>query len=561
MAISKNTQEPVSGLMLDNGTTRRQLLIRSGAFAALLALPGGIVSACGSSESEALDLTHLRWGIPPAVENLSPNVFSASGVNLAALGLEAPLVVDTHGKVRPWLAEKWTNKENKEFVLTIRDGVKWSDGTPMTTEDILSQYEFNLSEEAQPLYGYYPQFGIIKIEQTGPREITVHAEKPNPRIPSVVLASQASWMVQPAFLKKTGYEQMGSPGALPIGTGPYVFDSFVPESSVTLRRNKHYWNKDLTLIPETISVEVIGEGSTRILAARSHEIYGSNMIEPFELPQWENIEGFSTYSVPAISTWFFFLNNVSPPFDDVHVRRAMAYALDRKGIVQACWAGNAEPAKTLVPPECWHDFLSKQEVDQLYGSIPNYEFDLATAEGELKKSKYPEGFAVSIQVSEAIPQQAKICQIYARSLQKLGINLQLKPVSENVYFDRLFKNDPNDTSNLIKINSTPAESLDPIPHLDDFLASRNAKEGLNNFAHFINPEVDRLLEQQASITEPRQRGKYIAQIVRIATEEVPYVPITWPQIGASTGPGIDYVNFNPFIFLGGEPWPAGLRKG
>ena len=545
------------------GTTRRQLLCRAGGLAALLALPGGLLSACGSSSGggQTADLVNLRWGVPGGVETISPNIFTAVGVTIAHMGLEGLLQLNARGEVEPWLAERYVNQGNREFVFTIREGVRWSDGTPLTTEDVLFHFQYNLRETAQPIYGYYPAFGVTEVEQTGPREITVRAIRPNTRIPATVLASQASWLVKPEFLREFGYDKMGTPAALPIGTGPYVFEEFVPESSVTLRRNEHYWAWDrLELVPETIEVTIFKEASTRVLAARTGEISGSHVIGPDELPQYRALSGFSTYSVLDLTTWFFSLNHTVAPFDDVHARRAMAYAVDRGGIAKAVWNGNAEPASALAPPQVWNGLLSEAEVEELYASIPAYDFDLDRAEAELKQSRTPGGFTLNLLTSESQPAMARVAQIYARDLAKIGIKLNVKPVSENQYFEPLFNADFDDPDYIISIGVTSMDALDPIPALDDYYSSRNVREGLTNFSHYVDERIDALLARQAETTDPRVRGEAMAEIVRIASEASPYVSIVWPEICAATAPGIEYTDFNPFIFLNGTPWPVGLHR-
>jgi peptide/nickel transport system substrate-binding protein len=543
------------------GATRRELIGRASALAALLALPGGLL-ACGDSEpaGAGAGLSHLRWGVPSGVETISPNAFTAVGVTMAHMGLEALLQVNARGELEPWLADRFENRGNREFVLRLREGVRWSDGSPLTIDDVLFQFEYNLTEKAQPLFGFLDGFGL-SVEQTGPREITVRAERPNPRIPAIILASQFTWLVQPAFLERAGYDRMGSPGALPIGTGPYVFEEFVPESSLTLRRNEHYWAWDrLALVPERITVSIFKESATRQLAARTGEIRGSHMVEPDELADYRSISGYSTYSVPDMSTWFFTMNTTAAPFDDVHCRRALAYAVDRDGIADAVWGGAALPAKTLVPPAAWGGLLADDELDRLHASLPTYQYDLDRAAAELRRSAHPDGFTVDVQTSDSRPKQSRICQILARDLAKIGITMNVRTVSENQYFEPLFANDPDDPSYILNIaNTTNFESLDALPGLDDHLAARNTRPGGTNFSLFEDARVERLLRAQAETTDQGRRARLLSQIVRIAAEEVAYVPIVWPEIGAAVGPDLEYDGFNPFIFINGNTWPVGLR--
>jgi peptide/nickel transport system substrate-binding protein len=540
--------------------TRRQFLVRAGGVAAALALPGGVLAACGSDESGSSDFAHLQWGLPGGVDAISYNDFSIVAPYLVQLGLEGLLQVDYKGEIVPWLADKYENKGNQEFVLSVRDGVKWSDGSPFGIDDVMFQFAYNQEEKAQLSYGFYEELEVDKIEQTGPREVTVRTKRPSPRIPAAFFASQGAWFVKPSQLEDVGYERLGSPGALPIGTGPYVFDEFVPDSTLTVSRNKNYWADDrIGEVPDKVTVHLIKEDSARVLAARSGQISGALYLGPDQLDQYKSISGWKTYSVPELGIWFFPMNNKQAPFDDVHFRRAVSYALDREGVVAAVWGGKAQPATTLVPPQTWEGFLSKEELAELEQRIPTYEFNLDKAKQELAQSKYPDGYKITLLTTQGQPQQAQIAQIFAQDLRKVGITLEVKEVAETQWSEPLYGNDVDDPKNVIHINNYGAESRDPAVNLNALLWSENAAPQRANTSNFTNARVDELLERQAGITDPKQRAKALTEIIEIAAEEAAYIPIVWPDIGSAAGPGIEYEHPNPYLLNGGA-FPVGLKR-
>lgn len=550
------------GSVISTGATRRQFVGRMGGFAALLALPALQAGCFGgeSSESGSGAWTELQWGMPGGVDAISYNDYSITAPFLVQLGLEGLLQVDHTGKVVPWLADAFENKGNQEFVLRLREGVKWSDGTPLTIDDVLFQYRYNLKEKAQPIYGLYNELELDAAEQTGPREVTLRTKRPNPRIPAALIASQAGWFVKPDQLREVGYEKLGSPGALPIGTGPFVFDEFVPDSTLTVSLNEHYWAaKRVGPLPESVTVRLLQEESSRLLAARSGQISGALYVGVDQLEQYQSIEGWNTYTVPELGIWFFAINNKQAPFDDVHFRRAVSYALDRKGIAEAVWSGKAQPATTLVPPQTWEGFLDDEELRKLEESIPTYAYDLDKAKAELAKSKYPDGHSISIRVTQSQPQQGQIAQIFAESLAKIGVRLEVKQVGESQWFAPIANNQPDDPANVININNYPPESRDPAVNVNALLWSENAAPGRANTSNFTSGRVDELLAEQAASTDRRKRATALAEIVRIAAEDVPYLPIVWPEIGAATGPGLEYEHPHPFALNGGA-FPVGLRR-
>ena len=130
-----------------------------------------------------------------------------------------------------------------------------------------------------------------------------------------------------------------------------------------------------------------------------------------DVDQWKALGNVDIVTAPSLGMFALTLDHSAPPFDDIHVRRAVAYAVDREGLVKALLKGNGEAATALNPPEMWSGVLPADEVRAFYATLPSYPFDLEKAKAELAQSAHPDGFEVTIPAPTADPYMVNIMQI------------------------------------------------------------------------------------------------------------------------------------------------------
>src|SRR5262249_53355204 len=135
------------------------------------------------------------------------------------------------------------------------------------------------------------------------------------------------------------------------------------------------------------------------------------------------------------------LDHAAPPFDDIHVRRAIAYAIDRAGLVKALLKGNGEAAPALNPPEMWAGVLPAGHVRACYATWRSYGFDLEQAKAALKQSKHHDGFEVSVQGSTADPYMVNILQTVAENLKQIGIKMNVQEIDHNQWLAGFFRHE------------------------------------------------------------------------------------------------------------------------
>lgn len=527
---------------------RREFLRAAGAAGVALSF-SSVLAACGSGSGSDRDFSSITWGVNGGLQSL--NFFTQVSTNALlaqTLCLEGLLYYDSNNKLVPWLAKSWENRDYKRFVFQMRDNVKWHDGKPFTVDDAVFQYQFHLDPDVSNSASGYWQGFVRSVEKTGPSELTIELIEPLTAFPTW-LAIGASYVMPRDQIVDGGWESVGTPSTLPIGTGPYKVESLRSNSSASFTYFDDYWGRKPMV--RDVTLNVIADDSTRQLALRNGQIDGTFDVPTQNIKVWGDMPNVEMATASSLAQWFMATNVTKAPFDDVHVRRAMAHALNKEGIVESVW-GVGAPSVALVPPEFLYELMGKDEVTEFYDSLPSYPYDLDAAAAELKKSKHPDGFSISIQTTKDRPQQALICEIFAASLAKIGIKLEVTAVSDSQWIDVLRNNNPAVIG--LTINDYGGTGPDPGPNLALVNPDR-AKPHLENYAHYDNPALRQpfvIVDQGGSRA---QQIEAIKTILTATAEDVPYLPIGVPDCAVATVGGLEMdklsgnYNMSPFAPL------------
>lgn len=290
----------------------------------------------------------LVYGLTSDADGWVPgaNRWTSGGLNIARAVYDPLATFDADGVPRPYLAEKIEPSDDfMTWVITLRDGVTFHDGTPLDAETVVANLE---SVRASGLIG--PTFKLIEtIEATGPRVVTVTMSEPWSSFP-VLLAQQPGFIVHPDMI--TG--ELGDP----VGTGPFVYESWIPGDRFVATRNPDYWrtDEDGTQLPYLNEVEfpVVTETVTRQTAIDSgdldvmHTASASSLVDyGAERDPGEGL--WVTYSPEADDEQLIALNTQTGATTDPDLRRALALATDRRALNDALNEGLLELADTPFP--------------------------------------------------------------------------------------------------------------------------------------------------------------------------------------------------------------------
>ena len=531
----------------------RSVSVRMGGITVVLAV---VLAACGgtSTSSSAApgssggggggEIDQITWAMAGDFNNLFvPRSWSVAVGEIMSLAQEGLLAFGDDLSLEPAVAEAWDQPDETTYVYTLREGIKFSDGTDVTADDVVFSMQMHSDEAVGSQLGAFYS-GVSSIEATGDREITVTLEEPNAQF-QYTAAHMAGFIYKKAQLEESP-DDIGTPSVLPIGTGPYRVVEYRPDESVTLERNEHYWGEQ----PDVARVEIrfIPDSQARQLALRSGEIDGSFDVPLGEIDTWDGIEGVTVMTTSSLGVYLLTMDQDTPPFDDVHVRRAFNYALDREGLVNALLQGRGEAATTINPPGMWAGVQEEAEVRAAYENLTTYSFDMDAAADELAQSSVPNGFEVSVQTPTGYPELGQMALNLSENLSQIGVTVNVTEVDDNKWLNDYFAHE-----NLgLQVMSYFPDFADPANYPFLFLHSDNAVENGLNGANYRNDEVDAALDLALSDSDPAARAGALHEALQIAGEDAAIVPGFWPDTAIAISDEFAYEGFSAFFY--NQPW-------
>jgi peptide/nickel transport system substrate-binding protein len=520
------------GMPLD----RRQLLRGIGLGSAALAFPG-VLAACGGSSGSGstgassssapaklsnADIPSLTWALSTStIVGLDiATAFEANAQMVQINGLEGLLAVSDQLTLQPLLATSWNYDEAAlKYVFQIRPGVKFWDGTPMTIDDVV----FSLTRHIDPkvssqIAGYFAN--VAAFDKSGASELTIKLKRPDPLVANALVFAP---ILSQAFVKKIG-PGLGSPGSglRIMGTGPYQITSFPNSTSATVDRFDGYWGTKPRV--KTCAFSCIPDTQTLQLAIQSGQNGGTFGVPVQDSAAYQKMSAVRTYSAPGMYICALSFDTSSPPFNDLHVRKAIAYASDRAGYVRAFLDGNGTPADCVVPPQQWGSVLPQSQVAKLYSQLPSYPFSLADAKKELAQSAHPHGFTTNnVLVPNNSPAVVKSMESLSTSVKLLGINMPIQQVPTNDWLANLYG---HKNLGLVCLLFVP-DYADPADYMNLIYPSANAVKNNFNLANFKDPQVDKLIQQANSAASNAQRAQDLTQVLTISQQQLPYYGLFW----------------------------------
>ena len=284
-------------------------------------------------------------------------------VNQITQGL---LTVNENNELEPQLASSWEATDDVTYVYQIRDDVTFSDGTPMTMDDVLFSLE-RIKNPETASYLLWTFDNVDSFEQTGDWELTVHLKEPSATW-KYIFATTAGHIISKEFYE-ANEDTFGTAESGLMGTGPYVFDSWTSGQEIVLVKNENYWDKDQEIEMDKLVFKIIPEDTTRASALMSGEVdftpnTPSDMVET--LKKSDNLD---VQDVETMGIQFLAFNTQRAPFDDVNVRKAIASTIDlaslQENIIKdAGKEGGCLPNSSVlytINPDEWEDYVANTD--------------------------------------------------------------------------------------------------------------------------------------------------------------------------------------------------------
>jgi peptide/nickel transport system substrate-binding protein len=363
---------------------------------------GGNLVIARSADSESMDAT---------------TVFDNESIWIFEQIYQMLYTVSPNGKgVVPQLATSYTlSPDKKTYTFTLRKGVKFSNGQPMTSADVV--FSIDQARKASQGWGYID--GAIKdVKADGPGKVIITTKYPwAPLIADIALFSNGIVPKNYAGQSKDQFYQH------PIGTGPFMWAYWHKGSALKLVKNPHYWEKGKPYL-DSVTWTYVGNTNTRQLQLQGGQV------QIDEFPPFSTVAALQANSnvdmdlFNSTRTDYLMMNERVPQLADVHVRRAISYAIDRNAMVHAVLFGHGQAANSFMPPQVpYYDKAS-----------PGLQFNVAQAKAEMAKSNYPNGFSIQLLLGGGNDSEKTMGQLLQDELKQLGINVTFNVVDPNVEF-------------------------------------------------------------------------------------------------------------------------------
>ncbi|WP_456697844.1 ABC transporter substrate-binding protein [Aeromicrobium sp. P5_D10] len=510
--------------------------------AALAAVTAMTMSGCSSSEDSTSpkkssfgavgsgDIPELKVALGAGGRSLDPaHAYDGTSSLINNEVLEGLLTYEPDGELVPRLAKSWKEASPTSYVYDLRPGVEFSDGSPLTAEDAVFSIERQMDPKVASEYSSY--FGSVKsVAATGDLQVTVTLKAADPYWKYV---PGFAWPVVQKKFVEAHPKDLGTPSAMTIGTGPYVTKKFSPTTGATLVRNESYWGDKPAA--KTITYVVIADPEARRLAMQSGDVDATWSVPLSQSSSWDSISQINVGYVSGTASSFYSFDVTKAPFDDVHLRKAISYAVDREGIAKAIFKGRADPLVTPLPKSVWSGVLAADEVNKLYADLPDYAFDLKKAKAELSKSRYADGLEITLPVVTGTD-DVKVAETLKENLKSLGITLTIKPVSSADWFGAIYSHDDLGMQAMRLASDYP----DPYAWTKVLMNKEQAKANGFNTSDYYNAETEKLLQIQASSTEVAERTRAAEGLMKAAADDAAYVGIIAPQQGFALSQKLAY---------------------
>jgi len=446
------------------------------------------------------------------------------------------------GKVSPWLATSWAwSNGNKQLTFTIRNGVKWTDGKPMTAADVA--YSFNLLKQNKALDLNAIWSVLSSVTQKGTNQVVMTFKAPAVTY-FYYIADQVA--IVPQHIWSTISDPVKYPDSHPVGTGAYTMSNCTPQN-ITYKANPHYWQPGKPKVATVNYPAFTSNDTANTYLANGQAQWGSQFIpsiQKFYLDKSPNYH----YWFPPVANVSLFINLTNPILKNVAVRQAMAYAINRQKASTIGEYGYEPPSNQsgIVTPtfSSWLDSSQAATFGNNYAYNPAKAISILTAAGYKKGSdgimaKGGQKLSFTIANNGGYSDWVAAVNVIQQDLKAVGIQVTPKNLASPAWQAAVYNGKYQ-----LAYNS---ETGGPTPYyeLRQWLYSGNSapigQPAGSNWERYSNQATDALINAYPTTTDPATQHSIVTKLQKVMLQEVPVIPITesvdWFQYDTGTFSG------------------------
>ena len=487
---------------------------------------------------------NLPFGEPSSIDPIK--AFNYPENTVVANLCEGLMQLQPDYSIKPNLAERVDTPDATTYVYTLRQGVTFWDGQPMTAADVVYSLKRHLDPEEGSYWAGDVVGNIASVEQTGDAEVTVKLNAPDATFNSYMVTPIGT-VVEQAFREKAG-ASFGTPAGGVMCTGPYSVGQWNEGQSISLKRNDSYWNADKAAKTAQVDINFIVDSAAIANALNTGAIDGSYDVPLGALSTLQGSTqgtldlGRSLQLVAIISTGH-------GAFADPAVRKALMLATDRDAIAETVFEGTARASRSLIPADGWA--YGSEVFQSGRDALAPTSVDIEGAKAALKEASVDLSQPIKIVYPSERTYYADIISEISNGARAIGLTVEPSAVP-SAQFGAFFSDPAAREGSDAFVTNNYMDVPDPLAYLRTIMGTG----GSQNYNDYSNPQVDALLSEAAATADDDKRAALVNEIQDIALADLPWIPIVDPSVRLFLNNRVTGVPAS-FVYLY-YPWAADL---
>ena len=420
--------------------------------------------------------------------------------------LEGLIGFDKDMKMVPVLATEWqSNAVATEFTFNLRQGVKFSDGTPFNAEAVKVNVD-RLADPKSTLKRHSLFVLVTKTEVISEYTVKVTLKEPFGAMLNN-FAHPAAMMISPKAIKDYGKDVSKNP----VGTGQYVFKEWVQGDHLTVVKNPNYWQKGQPKL-DGITFKSVPENGSRIAMLKTGE---ADFIYPVPTEEAKTIDGQNGIVIdhkPGIIVDYVSLNTMKKPFDNPKVRQALNFAVDKTAFMKVVYNSFAGPLTSIIAPNV-----------QFFTAQTPYPYDVAKAKALLKEAGYADGFETTLWSSNNST-SIKATQFLQQQLALVGVKVKIENMEAGTMSDKIWKiTKPEDATIQMYFGGWSPSTGDADWGIRPLLGKGQIPPAGYNTAYYTNSEADKEIQNAIKTADATQRKAAYDKVQTMVWADAPWI--------------------------------------
>ncbi|MFD2830793.1 glutathione ABC transporter substrate-binding protein [Corticicoccus populi] len=408
---------------------------------------------------------------------------------------------DEDMEIVPNLASEWEQLDDVTWEFTLEEGITFHDGEPFNAEAV----KVTLDRLLDPETGSPQRDKVSMIKEVVVvDDTTVQLILNEPYAPLLsILASQETSILSP----KSVQENPDSLSDTPVGTGPFVFESWNSGQSISLSKNEDYWGEPAKV--DEVIFEITPESTTRLAMVETGEAHISDNVPVTELNRVESSDQVNLIQREGLGVEYIGFNTGQTPFDDVNLRKAVSHAIEREAIINGIYEGTGTVATSAMSPS----------VFGFSDNVKPFEYDINEAESLLESSQFDKGSSVTLVTSDR-QERINMAEVIQSQLKGIGVEVDIQVLEYGAYIEAM------DSGEFDMFIGGWGNATGDGDYNQYNLFHTNSFGSAGNHFYYSNPEVDSLIEEARQESDDQRRLEIYEQTQKIELEEdAVYVPI------------------------------------